>query len=228
MKLMNSLTFYAGYTQGFEDDGVAPGDAANRGAILPASRTWQCDAGFRYSATSTLNIITGMFVLHKSYFSFSRDNIYEVVGQQEKCGLELSVAGEVFKNFNVVAGSVWMPPKVVNTNFFSIGKLAVAQFDRLTQVAVDYRLPQWSVLSFDLSWWNYGRRVANLDNSLRVGGDSTLDLGARYRFAIGRAQATLRILFQNATNQFAWNISDDAAFTPSPPRNFQAYITIDL
>ena len=43
--LTRRLTLYAGYTQGLEDSGVAPSSAENRGAVLPASLTWQVDSG---------------------------------------------------------------------------------------------------------------------------------------------------------------------------------------
>ena len=41
LALTRRLTLYAGYTQGLEDSGVAPSSAENRGAVLPASLTWQ-------------------------------------------------------------------------------------------------------------------------------------------------------------------------------------------
>ena len=56
MEIRSSI---ARISQGLEDSGVAPSTAANRGAILPASETWQVDGGVRYGLTSNLKLIAG-------------------------------------------------------------------------------------------------------------------------------------------------------------------------
>src|SRR5262249_14687539 len=92
--LNRRLTLYAGYTQGLEDSGVAPSSAQNRGAVLPASRTWQTDAGLRYMVTPQLKIITGVYELQKPYFNLDMSGIDRELGVQRARGFELSISGQ--------------------------------------------------------------------------------------------------------------------------------------
>ena len=51
--LNDDLTFYAAYTRGLEESGIAPENASNPGEALPASLTEQVDAGRRLKSHPT-------------------------------------------------------------------------------------------------------------------------------------------------------------------------------
>jgi len=221
---------YAGYTQGIEDSGIAPANAANRGAILPATRTWQRDAGLQYILTPTVKIVAGVFDVHKPYFNLDAENSYVGLGEQQHRGYELSITGEVLKNLNVVAGLEVLRPQVAAgaSSSVPIGPLAVGQNDHLAQINVDYRLRCRPAVSLDLSLYSYGRRAANLDNSVTIPSTRTADIGARYRLKVLQAPGTLRLLVQNIANVYSWALSDSGGFSPAPRRSVQLYLTVDF
>ena len=221
---------YAGYTQGIEDSGIAPSNAANRGAILPAARTWQRDAGLQWALTPTLKIIAGIFEVHKPYFNLDAANIYVNVGEQQHRGYELSITGEVIKDLNVVAGLEVLRPQVAAgvSSSVPIGPVAVGQNNHLAQINIDYRLHSWPAVSLDLSLYSYGRRAANLDNSVSIPSTQAVDIGARYRLKVLQAPASLRLLVQNVGNVYSWGLTDSAGFSPAPRRSVQLYLTVDF
>ena len=99
--LTPQLTLYAGYTQGLEDSGVAPSSAENRGAVLPASRTWQVDSGLRYAVTPRLKVIAGVYELQKPYFNPDTRGIDRELGTQQAKGFELSISGQQNAHFEI-------------------------------------------------------------------------------------------------------------------------------
>lgn len=230
VNVFKDANLYAGYTQGVEDSGIAPSNAANRGEILPAALTWQVDAGFKYAVTPSVNLIAGVFDVHKPYFNLDAANYYVDLGSQSHRGYEFSIAGEIVKDLNVVAGLEVLKPEVSANGSASvpIGPLAVGQNNHLAQINVDYRFQSWHAASVDFTFYSYGRRAASLDNSVSLPSTQSVDVGARYRFEIFQAPATLRMLVQNVGNVYSWALTDSAGFSPAPRRSVQLYLTTDF
>jgi iron complex outermembrane receptor protein len=228
--LFKDADLYAGYTQGIEDSGVAPSNAANRGEILPATLTWQCDGGLKYALSSSVNVIAGVFDVHKPYFNLDASNFYVDLGEQRHRGYEFSIAGEIVKDLDLVAGLEVLSAQVAADGSASvpIGPLAVGPNSHLAQINVDYRLQSWRALSIDATIYSYGRRAASLDNSVSIPGTLSVDVGGRYRLELFQAPATLRFLFQNLGNVYSWALTDSAGFSPAPRRSVQLYLTVDL
>jgi len=81
-------------------------------------------------------------------------------------------------------------------------------------------------LDLALSW--YGKRPASRDNLVSVDPYALIDIGARYRFKLGRSPATFRIQMQNVTNTFAWNIVGSNSYGLMDKRRFTAFLAVDL
>lgn len=224
------VTGYAGYTQGLEDSGVAPSSAANPNAVLPASQTWQADAGARYPITSRLTLITGLFEIHKPYFNFDADNVDRRLGTQRAAGLELSVSGQAATGLSVNAGAVLAAVEVMGPHLLSegIGSAAVGQARNQLRVDFDYAYPQWSAVSLDLTVVHWGRAPATVDNQLYASPFTTLRVGGRYRLEVRDISAVLRLQVQNLTNTQVWNIGYSPGFYQFAPRSLLAYVTVAL
>ena len=119
--LTRRLTVYAGYTQGLEDSGVAPNSAENRGAVLPASRTWQVESGVRYHATPRLNVIAGVYELQKPYFNLDTSNTDQDLGVQRARGAELSISGQQIAHFDINAGILYARVSIVGSDLAAEG-----------------------------------------------------------------------------------------------------------
>jgi iron complex outermembrane recepter protein len=225
------LTFYAGYTQGLENSGVAPNSAQNSGSVLPASLTWQVDSGARYAVTPKLKIIAGVFELQKPYFNLDTNNVDRELGVQQARGIELSVAGEVTEDFHVNVGVLDGRVGITGPNLAAegVGSVAVGQ-PRLMYVAnANYSLPWWEAASLDVSATHFGTAPESVDNSVYVPAGTFMTVGGRYKFTALGQKSTLRLQIQNVLKASAWS----SVYTPGffqwpPPRTVFAYLTTDL
>jgi iron complex outermembrane receptor protein len=177
-----------------------------------------------------MSFIGGVFAIRKPYFNINTRNFYEQFGEEERRGVELSLTGQLAPRLNVVAGAVWMGPRVsvARSEAVDVGPRAVGANDRIIELSADYGLKSWPAASIDCSYWNFGSRVASLDNRVRLGGTTSLDVGARYRLKLRGAPATVRVLLQNITNTFSWELTESAGLSPYSPRSAQVYITLDI
>jgi iron complex outermembrane receptor protein len=230
LALTDRLTGYAGYTQGLEDSGVVPSSAENRGTILPDARTWQTDAGVRYSVTPQVKLITGLFEIEKPYFNFDTRNVDRALGPQRATGLEMSVSGEVLKNLDLVAGVLLGEVKIIGPNLSAegVGSIAFGQPRVQAVINADYKFPRWPTFSADLSIFHFGTAPASVDDATQNPALTALSLGGRYRFTLLGAPATLRIQVQNLTNAYYWNMVLSPGFSQFPPRSFFGYLTADF
>ncbi len=225
------LTFYAGYTQGLENSGVAPNSAQNSGAVLPASLTWQVDMGARYAVTPKLKIIAGVFELQKPYFNLDTSNIDRELGAQQAKGIELSVAGEVTENLNVNIGILDGVVGITGPNLAAqgVGPVAVGQ-THLTYVATaNYTLPWWPAASFDVRAVHEGPAPESVDNGVYSRPATIVNIGGRYNFTALGENNTLRLQVQNVLAANVWQqLSTPGVFQWPGPRRIFAYLTTDL
>lgn len=231
LTLSKSMAVYAATTRGLEESGTAPTSAVNANEALPALRTRQVEAGFRAVLPGDLRLVAGLFDIRKPYFQIDvADGVYRVLGDVRHRGAELSLSGEPADGLNVVAGAVLLDPRVTGAAVED-GRLGVRPIGRTRTVLnlyLDYRPPSFDRLSIDFGLLYNGRRVARADNSLYLPARTTLDLGARYRFRIGAAPATLRVQVKNLTNRFGWRVFSSGGFSPNLKRRAVASITADF
>jgi iron complex outermembrane receptor protein len=231
MPLAERLTAYAGYTQGFEDSGVAPSTAMNGGAILPTTRTWQLDGGVRFALTPKLTLIAGLFQVNKPYFNFDSHNVDREPGVQRATGLELSAAGQLTKDLSLNAGAVIGQVQVIGPDLAAqgVGSAAVGQPHNQFLVNLDYALtPWWPALSTDLGVYHFGTVPATVDDRLYDSSVTVLNVGGRIKFRMMGAPASLRMQVQNLANAYIWNIALSPGFFQFASRAFVAYLTVDL
>jgi iron complex outermembrane receptor protein len=228
--LTRLLTLYAGYTQGLEDSGVAPSDAENRGAVLPASRTWQVESGVRYLLTPQLKLITGVYELQKPYFNFDTSNVDRELGVQRAKGYELSVAGQQLGNFDINLGLLVNKVAIVGPDLAAegVGPVALGQPRLQYSASINYKIPWWSLASLDLSANHFGQAPGTVDNRVYVPAITVVNFGGRYEFKLFGMNSTLRVQIQNVSDLTVWT----AAYTPgyflTSPRTVFAYLTTDI
>ena len=230
LRLIGQAAAYAGYTQGFEDSGVAPNNVANRNAILPTTRTWQVDGGLRYPVSAKLALIAGVFEIKRPYFNLDSDDFYRELGWQQARGVELSLAGQLAPGLSVNGGALLGRVDVTGAGLAAqgIGRAALGQPHDQFTVNFNYGLPRWPRLSLDFGVYHFGAAPGTVNDAVYVPSVTQLNVGARYRFELLGAPATLRTQVQNATNSYIWNIGYSPGFYQFGPRTFLAYLTVDL
>jgi iron complex outermembrane receptor protein len=224
------LAFYAGYTRGLEETGIAPDTAANRNAALPAIRTQQMDGGARWALTKDLKLVAGLFEVKKPYFNTNESNVFTTLGDVRHRGLEVSLNGKPHPDWSLVAGAVLMEPRVTGEPVREgrIGRKPVGQTERLLRLNVEYRPPALRALSVDLAVANQGERIASNDGLAVLPEYTVLDLGARYRMKLGDRPATFRFWVGNVTDQFFWDVSASNSFGLSDGRRYSATLFVDI
>lgn len=235
--LTDRLVAYAGYTRGLEESGAAPANAVNRNEAPPALRTSQRDAGIRFAIRPGLSFVAGLFDVRKPYFNVDPEFVYRNLGTVRHRGLELSLAGQPITGLSLVAGAVLLDADVIGeaVNLGNIGPRPVATSKRLLRVNLDYRLPFFDPLSVDLGIAHQSGQAASVLTYAELGGkqlstdDQTLfDLGARYRFKIGGAPATLRAQVTNLFDTYRWKVSANSAFRFIDERRFMLSLAADF
>jgi len=222
------FALYGGYTRGLEESPVAPQEAVNLNEAPPAIHTRQADAGIRWSF-GKLTAVVGVFDVEKPYFNLDPTLRFRQLGIVRNRGIEFSVAGQILPGLNVVAGNVLIDAKVSGeeVNNGTIGPRPVASFRRHTIFSLDYRLPH-SPFSFDAYAESISRPVANSANTLFIPSRAILNLGTRYRFKLGDADALLRFQVANVTNTFGWNNGGSGFYVPNGSRRFSLSIGADI
>ncbi|MCW3847336.1 TonB-dependent receptor [Sphingomonas sp. LB-2] len=222
------LAFYGGYTRGLEESPVAPREAVNLNEAPPAIRTRQADAGVRWSV-GKITAVVGVFDVEKPYFNLDPALRFRQLGMVRNRGIEFSVAGQILPGLNVVAGNVLIDAKVSGEEVRNgtIGARPVASFRRHTILSLDYRLPN-SPFSFDAFAEGTSDRVANSANTLFIPTRAVLNLGTRYRFKLGEADALFRFQVANVTNTFGWSNGNSGFYVPNGSRRFSMSVATDI
>ena len=221
---------YAALTRGLEDSGLAPASATNRGQLLPAGRTGQEEVGVRYTAGTT-TMVAGLFSVRKPYYNVGGDGSYSWLGTEIHRGVELSLNAAPLPGLTVVAGAVFMSPEVaVGEGVTGVGTAPVSQPRSIVQLAADYQLPPCPRCSLDVTATRQGSVPVRLDDGAYNPAQTIVNVGARYRFSLAGRAATLRVQFQNVTNQKVWLVVDSSGgLVPYPPLHMLlAYLSADF
>lgn len=228
--LTSNIAIYAGYTRGLEESGLAPNNAANRNEALPAIRTRQADAGIRWAISKRIKLVAGVFDVRKPYFNTDEANVFTVLGDVRHRGVELSFTGNPTDALSIVAGAVVMQPRVTGeaVDLGLVGEKPLGQSATILRGNADYKIPFLPGVSVDLAVSWYGERAASRDNLVSVDPYALIDIGARYRFKLGKAPAMFRIQMQNVTDTFAWSILGSNSYGLMDKRRFSAFLAVDF
>ncbi len=220
--------FYGSYTRGLEDSVMAPSSAVNRGELPPATPTWQADAGVRILFRQNLQLLVGGFKIHKSYFGIDSADLYSELGAITSTGVESSVTASAAGGLTVVAGAVWLRPKVQLTALDGAEAVPVGPVPRTVNVNVDYAPASLGGWAGSLQWTSLSSRVVSRDGSRSLSPLTTLNAGIRYRFKLRERSCSARLDVGNATNEPGVTISPVYAVVPQLKRNYTLTVTVDL
>jgi outer membrane receptor protein involved in Fe transport len=109
-----------------------------------------------------------------------------------------------------------------------VGSIAFGQPRVQATINADYKFPRWPAVSADLTIYHFGAAPASVDDATVDPALTALNLGARYRFTLLGAPATLRVQVQNLTNAYYWNMALSPGFAQFAPRTLFGYLTADF
>jgi iron complex outermembrane receptor protein len=225
------LTFYAGYTRGLEDSAIAPENAINPGEAVGASVTNQVDAGLRYRLAPGTTLVLGVFQVKKPYFDRDSANLFTRVGDLSHRGIELSLSAAPVPDLKLVAGAMLLKARVEGATVRQ-GLIAAVPPGRppaIVRLNANYGPPAWRGLSVNGQLSVEDAHFANRLNTVKISSQTTVDVGARYTFAISGATASLRFDVQNLTNSYIWTVNPvSGQYSPSPARRYILRMAADF
>lgn len=223
------LTFYAGYARGLEESPVAPQVALNRDEAPPAIITRQTDAGVRIILPRGMRLVAGLFDVSKPYFGLDTARLFRPLGEVRHRGAELSLSGQPLPGLTAVVGAVFLDGSLSGDarDAGLVGERPVGWFGRYVNGALDYRMPFVPGLSVDVTYESTTDRAADRLNTFVIPARYVIALGARYRFEIDEAPATLRMQMTNSVGNYGWNNLGEG-FHYNIPRRFAATLAVDL
>lgn len=224
------IALYAGYARGLEESGTPPPNAANRNQALPAILTRQMDGGIRVALTPRLRAVAGLFDLRRPYFGFDPANRYVQVGSIRSRGAEVSVAGNLTRRLDLVAGGVFLDPVVeAQANATgAIGRRPVGIPSRILNLSANWNGALLEPLSLDASLSHFGPTPGTTDDAVTIPPRTTLNLGARYRFSFGKAKATARLQLANLFDRRGFVSAGPGAYYATSSRALTGYVAVDL
>lgn len=230
------LAFYAGVATGIEETRGAPLTAVNRDDAVPASRTEQQDAGVRI-AFGRMRLVAGLFRIERPYYGVDTAGVYRGLGDVRNRGAEVSLVGQVTDRLSVVSGLVLLDAEVVGeaVNTGRVGRRPVNTADLSGRIDLEYRTPFLDGLSVTAGVQHTGATIASTAGYAELGGHqleipayTTLDLGARYRFTVGRTPMSARILLANVFDDRGYGVVSGNSFQLRDSRRFSLQLTADF
>ena len=228
--LSSKFAVYASYTRGIEELGTAPGNAVNRDEAVPAELTRQIDAGLRYQLNPDLQFVAGVFQIDKPYYALDPVNVFRRLGDIRHRGVELSLAGSVTESLTVVAGAVFLRPRITDTSVAqgAARLTAIGPIPRLVRVNVQYRPEAVQGLALDAKVESISSRLLNVNNSRRISGAITFDAGLRYNTTISDVPVRFRLQGRNLTNTYSITPSVSSQVRPFDQRRVELSVAADF
>lgn len=228
--ITHDISIYGGYTRGLEESGTAPQNAINRNEGLPAIITVQRDLGLRWTLSSKIKLIVGLFDIRKPYFNLDASNRFTLLGDTKNQGLEMSLAGALTDRLDIVVGGVWSRPRVTGEGVAlgRLAKLPVGQTARKADLNFNWRPPLLQGLSLDLAVAYNGRIPATRDNALFIPARTLTDIGARFAFALSGHSASFRLSASNIFNSYGYDLQSAGSYELTDGRRVNARLALDF
>jgi len=225
-----SLTLFATTVRGLEESGTAPTNAANRNEVLPAVLATQYELGLRYRMSPGLTFISSLFEITKPTPGLDALNVYGLIGNARHRGLELSFVGRPIPSINIVSGAVFLDADrrgaLVDSGAVIGRAVGVSAVTGLLNIT--YQVPLLRGLSIDAQLNYKSKMLLTSRTGVYTPSYATLDLGARYTFAVRDVQATLRARIGNIFDQDEWLANRNETLTRVASRAFRLSLTTNF
>jgi iron complex outermembrane receptor protein len=226
----DKLALFGSYSRGLEESGVAPNSAINSGEVLPAVIATQRELGARYRVTPKLSLIAGLFDTRKPTPGKGPDGRFDLVGEVRHRGFEASLAGALTPRLDILAGVMILDATLSGPLVEQglIGRHAVARPDHTALLNLNWR-PKWADgLSLDATVNHLGRAYISSSNVTKSELQTTLDVGARYRFNLGKQPVSLRMRVRNVFDSFYWQPDSSGTLYPNSQRGLDLTLQTEL
>ena len=229
-KFNNKVSVYANYMEGLKAGEIAPDKAKNAGALMTPIKTKQVEVGTKLDLGNFAATLSAFEVRNPVNTIDGITKMYALTGEVRARGLELNVFGEPVKGTRVLGGFMLLDSKFTkDSSSDALTGRTVAGTPRVNAVlGVDQDIKSVKGLSVSTRLNYTGPAYANDTNTIKLGGYTTWDLGARYTWNTGNAPMTFRADVYNVLNKNYWNALDRNAIILGKGRTFMFSLTASL
>jgi len=223
-------TLFASATRGLEESGAAPDNAANRNEVLPPAISTQQELGFRGQLIDGLTLIGSLFSIEKAAPGFDASNVFGLFGELRHRGAELSLVGNISPRLRIVSGAVYLDARrsgePVATGAWSKEAVGLPKFQAMS--GLTYAVPAIQGLSFDGQVNHSSSRRVSSRSDLRTPALTTVDIGLRQAFDIGKARMAVRARVTNLFGADSWVASRSELLDRPSRRAFRLSLTMNV
>ena len=204
---------FADYTQGLEDNGLAPQNATNRNQALPAIATEQREAGLKFQVQD-MTMVAGYYEIKKPYFNLDTSGLFTQLGQIDNQGLEFSLSGSITPELDIVAGALWSEPKVTGAGVAKgiVGHRPVGIPAQRYDVNANWRPPGLEAVTLGAEVAHESNVASVLLGNVTIPERTLVNADIRYRLTLDGHPASLRLWFQNILDRRSWDVSDGGTY----------------
>lgn len=229
-KFNNKVSMYANYMEGLKSGVIAPDKTKNVGELMAPVKTKQLEVGAKVDLGKVAATLSAFEVRNPSYTTDSATNEYALNSEVRARGLELNVFGEPLKGTRVLGGFMLLDSKYTkDSSSDALAGKTVAGTPRVNaMLGLEQDITSVKGLSVSTRLNYTGPAYANDANTIKLGGYTTWDLGARYTWNTGNAPMTFRADVYNVLNKNYWNALDRNGIILGKGRTFMLSLTANL
>ena len=209
---------------------IAPDKTKNVGELMAPVKTKQLEVGAKVDLGKVAATLSAFEVRNPSYTTDSATNEYALNSEVRARGLELNVFGEPLKGTRVLGGFMLLDSKYTkDSSSDALAGKTVAGTPRVNAIlGLEQDITSVKGLSVSTRLNYTGPAYANDANTIKLGGYTTWDLGARYTWNTGNAPMTFRADVYNVLNKNYWNALDRNGIILGKGRTFMLSLTANL
>ena len=202
-----NLSVYGSYLEALDEGGTARFGRANVGEVLPPSVNEQREIGVKARLGGGMQAQAALFDISRPLVTVDGSNRDVLGGESTYRGLEVSLGGEVSKQWSLLASAVVLDAEITSVSAFNaaeLGKTPENTARNTVSLFAEYRVASVPGLSFNGGLYFVGKRAVNNLNQGYVPSYTTASLGTRYATKWVGTPVTLQANLDNATDRDYW------------------------
>lgn len=228
-KLTPDLSVYGNYSESLRDGGtVTSTTATNQGQTLDPFVSRQEEIGLKYDG-GNLGTTLALFTTARPS-TIERNNRVSSDGENRHSGIEWSFFGKLTRDLKVLGGATYLNAKQKRNDSGTEGKDVIGVAHLQGNLGLDWNLPYVDGLSVNARMSATGSRYADAENTLKVGGWTRYDLGAKYTTVVDNHELIVRGQIKNLFNRGYWTsvggYPGSGYLVASDPRSFNVNATM--
>ena len=208
VKPVDNVSLYANYAEGLTRGTIVGATYANRDEVLDPYKSKQYETGVKVdwgNVTTTL----ALFQLSRPSGQADSNNVYGYFGEQRNRGVELSGYGEVTRSLRFMASASFIDSELTKTpNGVNKGNRPAGVPSSTFSAGLDWDTPWVQGLSLNGRAIRTSSTYLNNTNTLRIGGYTRFDVGARYFTQVAGKDVVFRANVENVADKKYWLASN--------------------